>query len=451
MILHHLGNALRGIRRSPVTSVVVVASIALGIAVSVTLIAFYHGMRAEPVPHKSAQVFRVLLDNWQAEKPFAEPDLAPPALTLRDATHLRQAGLAQNEVALYHAQTFVALPGSAGERRIKASTRATTRGFFGLFEPPFRYGSGWDQGAEGNLERVAVIGKTLNDRLFGGADSVGREIEVNSATFRIVGVLDQWDLYPLFYDMTREDLVSDELFVPFPVAVDSLKLWPSFSAQPGEPAGDDFDTRFAGSEAVFVQYWVQLATPQVREAYQSHLNGYIAEQKRLGRFPRAAKAELLAIPQWIERQQENGNQRVFVQTLVVVGLLFFGICLLNIVTLLISRFMGNAGAVSVLRALGVPRWAIFVDHITEAGLLGLAGGLIGLALARVGVALIGPLFLGASDDGIGGSAAGDFGGLLDASMIATAIGLSLLGAFLVALYPTWKICRIAPTQYLKSL
>lgn len=453
MIAFHLENALRRLRRSPATTIVIVTSIALGIAVTMTMIAFYSGMNVDPLPHKNERLHRVLLDNWTAEKPYADPDLAPPALTLQDTRALRDAQVGAEHALHYHSVAFVAREQAAVKRKLKVSTRAANAGFFKLFEPPFQYGAAWRDVSGGTREQVAVIARTLNERLFGGSDSVGQQIEVNGVPFRIVGVLDQWDVYPLFYDMTREDLVGDDLFVPFDVAIETLKLWPSFSASPVASAGKSFDENFTGGQAVFVQFWVDLESPAALDDYRRFLAVYLAEQRRLGRFPRNAPPELLAIPEWIERQQKTGNQSVFMLTLIAVGLLFFGVCLLNIVTLMITRFMGNAGSVSVMRALGAPRSSVFVEHMLEAGLLGVIGGALGLALTRVGVELLGPLFLGVDEGGTGASLAGatDFAALLSGEVLLLGVCIAILGALLVALYPTWKVCRIAPTQYLKSL
>src|SRR3546814_21183110 len=49
--------------------------------------------------------------------------------------------------------------------------------------------------------RVAVISADLNQKLFGGADSVGHELQVRGTSVRIVGVLDDWRPRPLFYSV----------------------------------------------------------------------------------------------------------------------------------------------------------------------------------------------------------------------------------------------------------
>ncbi len=48
-----------------------------------------------------------------------------------------------------------------------------------------------------------VISRELNDKLFGGANSVGRRVRWNDNEFRVVGVRDHWMPLPTFYDVNN--------------------------------------------------------------------------------------------------------------------------------------------------------------------------------------------------------------------------------------------------------
>ena len=48
---------------------------------------------------------------------------------------------------------------------------------------------------------MAVISRSLNDTLFGGDNSVGKELMLDHHSYRIVGVRDTWNPQPLFYDV----------------------------------------------------------------------------------------------------------------------------------------------------------------------------------------------------------------------------------------------------------
>src|SRR3546814_16996721 len=78
---------------------------------------------------------------------------------------------------------------------------STTADFFPMFDLPFRYGGPWRAEDGEKRARVAVISADLNQKLFGGADSVGHELQVRGTSVRIVGVLDDWRPRPLFYSV----------------------------------------------------------------------------------------------------------------------------------------------------------------------------------------------------------------------------------------------------------
>src|SRR3546814_3981936 len=69
---------------------------------------------------------------------------------------------------------------------------STTADFFPMFDGPFRYGGPWRAEDGEKRARVAVISADLNQALFGGADSVGRQLQVRGTSVRIVGGLDDW-------------------------------------------------------------------------------------------------------------------------------------------------------------------------------------------------------------------------------------------------------------------
>jgi len=92
------------------------------------------------------------------------------------------------------------------------------------------------------------------------------------------------------------------------------------------------------------------------------------------------------------------------------------------------------------RALGATRPSLFMQHMIEAGLIGLGGGIGGLGLAWLGLRGIEILFGDFAENLVG----------LDWVMVLTAIGLAIVSALLAGLYPTWRACRIAPASPLKA-
>src|SRR3546814_5184827 len=60
-----------------------------------------------------------------------------------------------------------------------ADARYATADIFPMFDMPFLYGGGWSATEGERHARVAVIAKSLNDKLFGGANSVGKTVRLD--------------------------------------------------------------------------------------------------------------------------------------------------------------------------------------------------------------------------------------------------------------------------------
>src|SRR5205814_8199628 len=71
--------------------------------------------------------------------------------------------------------------------------------------------------------------------------------------------------------------------------------------------------------------------------------------------------------------------------------LFLVICSLNLTGLLLGKFLARAPEVSVRRALGATRTDIFLQHIAECEIVGVAGGVLGMLLSLGVLQFIGKL------------------------------------------------------------
>lgn len=446
-----LQSALSSIRRTPVLSLLIVATVALGIGVSIPMMTVYHHMNVNPMPGKGDALYRVTLDNWSAERPFREPNDAPPALTLQDARNLAAAPGPVARAGMYAAEATIN-PDKTGMRPFKTRVRVTESGFFEMFEPKFLAGSGWDGRADANKEAVAVISQHLSQRLFGSDDAVGSRVIVNGRRLTVVGVLAPWQLTPMFYDMQDPFATVEDVFVPLALMFDAdlIPAWwrsPYTLATPLNEAS--FEKLFSGSEIAFVQYWAQLPGRAAAEGYRDWLDGYINQQKGLGRFPRALNNHVYDVGAWIEKSMQDSKDSGGVVALIVVMLLFFVVCLLNTVNLLLTKFMRATGRICTLRALGASRNDIFVMHVIEVSVLAIVGGLLGIGLALFGLDAARSLFEHGSALTAGGAQTGFW--RLDGSMAATAVALALIGGLAAGLWPAWKACRIAPASGLKSI
>jgi len=435
MFSYYLKLGWLSIRRNPFLSALMIAAIAVGIGASMTIITVNHVMSGNPIPQKSDQLFYVQVDSWDPNK-YDEDEFEPSdQVTYLDAMALMKADKAYRQVAS-NRSTLVLEPQGEGERPFSVSTRNTWADFFPMFELPFIYGSGWDDSADDNLEKVVVLSKEINEQVFGGEDSVGRSMRLNGMDFQVVGVMDEYLPVPRFYDVTTGAFDEPaEIFIPFNIGVEyqlprngNTSCWKS-------PDGDGFEA-FLNSECVWIQFWAELRSDEEKQDYMAFLNAYAEQQKELGRFPRPIDNRLSDVMEWMEDQEVVEDDA---QVMLGLSLLFLLVCLLNTIGLLLAKFLGKSADISLRRALGASRTNLFVQHMIESGLIGLGGGIFGLGLTWLGLRGIEMLF-------------GDFLKnlvTLDWVMIMTAIGLAIVSALLAGLYPTWRACRIAPASQLK--
>src|SRR5690606_29715584 len=143
----------------------------------------------------------VQLDNWSADDSFYENGRPPDQVTYRDAVALMEAGKADKQSAMVK----LALPSQPENKDLepfRSLGRVAYTDFFGMFEPPFQYGGPSSHDQDASHERVVVLGKDMNEKLFGGQDSTGRTVRMDDIDYTIVGVLDNWNLRSRYYDLT---------------------------------------------------------------------------------------------------------------------------------------------------------------------------------------------------------------------------------------------------------
>jgi putative ABC transport system permease protein len=305
-----------------------------------------------------------------------------------------------------------------------------------MFNVPFIYGGGWDKSADDAAEPVVVLTKELNERLFGGEDSVGNWLTMQGTRFQVVGVIDEWAPTPRFYDPINgafQDI--NEMFIPYNLTrVLELR---SAGSDWGWKAEDisSFE-QWLNSESVWVQYFIELDSARDRDEYVAHLDAYVSEQKKLGRFERPLNNRIHNVMEWMDY-----HEVVMTDAKVLVGLsfLFLIVCLLSTIALLLTKFVGKTSETSLRRALGASRKIIFKQQIVEVSVIGFTGGLIGLLLAGVG--LQGIEYLYDAPDGLVN---------MDWVMVLSAIAISISSAMIAGLYPAWRVCRIPPATQLKT-
>jgi putative ABC transport system permease protein len=200
-----------------------------------------------------------------------------------------------------------------------------------------------------------------------------------------------------------------------------------------------YASRLMINEVLFMELWAELPDAAAVRAYKSFLNAYVAEQKKLGRFPHPADVRVTSLLDLLDEWKVVPPQT---KALAAISLLFLVVAALNLIGLFLGKFLARASTVGVRRALGASRWMIFAQHLVECELMGLAGGCLGVLLSLAGLAVLNRVY-GDGPDGVPFFQ-------LDLPMLLAAVALSLLAGAIAGLYPAWRICAIPPARHLKS-
>ncbi|WP_266172139.1 ABC transporter permease [Dyella subtropica] len=437
MFSYYLDLAVRSLKRSPGLTALMVLAIGFGVAASMTTWSVFRAVSGDPIPWKSSKLFVPQIDVWgpQGRSSDGEP---PNAMAYPDAMVLMRDHRAKLQSAMYQISPSV-VPAQAGRHPLNVSGHAVYSEFFPMLDVPFLYGSGWNASDDTQRTAVVVISSKLNQKLFAGANSVGKTLNIESKDYRVVGVLDNWNPQPRYYDVVNSggfSATGEDVFLPFERAIEVGMSNDGNTNCNAVPAESGF-VGLQHSNCVWIAYMAQLDDAAAVTAYRNYLDGYAHAQQQAGRFGWAVNNRLRDLPAFLDNQHVVPSDTK-VSLLVAIGLLL--VCLVNTVGLLLAKFLRRSGEIGVRRALGAPRSAIYAQFLTEAGIIGAAGGVLGLLLTGVGVACVGWVL----PKSIATLAR------LDLPLLALTLLVAVVATLLAGLYPTSRAARVQPAWQLKS-
>lgn len=433
MFFYYLRLSALSYKRNPLLSSLMVLAVAIGIGAYMVIFTLNYVMGGDPIPLKSDRLFHVQMD---VGSPSRDQD-PPRQVTYLDAKALFNAQRAEREVMT---SKFVGIlePDSEELRPFSINGRGATADFFTMFDVPFVYGTPWNAAADSNNEQVVVLSKEMNERLYGGSDSVGETLTLEGNQFQVIGVIDDWSPTPKFYDVNNGPFdPGEEIYLPWELIL-GLELPRSGNTNCFKAVEEGLEG-FLNSECVWIQYWVELSDQNAEAEYLSFLNSYTAEQKSLGRFEKELNNKLFDVNEWLIEQEVLPDET---RILSVLAAMLLAVCLLNTIGLLLSKFLGKSGELGVRQALGAHKGSLFIQHVIEAGFIGLIGGILGLAVASLGLEGV-KILLGNElmvIDWI----------RLDLTVALITIVLAIFSTVVAGLYPIWRACNINPAIHLKT-
>ena len=353
-LLQDVGYALRGVRRNPAYSIVVVVSLALGIGANTAVFSVLHALLFRSLPvrdanqlvqfvtydrgaeqHEGSFSFRVYTEVQQALEPYAEV----VALTAQNPTRIRIGGW-EPETALVEAVTanyFAALRVSASAGRVFVVSDDEHRG-----------------------NPVAVLSYAMWQRRFAGDPRViGMAIQIKEKSYTVVGIAAE-DFAGL------EAHQRTEVWIPLRVSVPPIWL------------------TSAGSQVLSMvgRLTRSVDTGRLESIADTVYRRHLAEHFRDDAVARARQLRLRDAGAGLSSLGFQYKRPLFILMTAVVVILL--LCCANVANLLSARQEVRKQEVAIRFSLGAGRARVFQQLVTEALVLGVLGASAGLAFAFAG-------------------------------------------------------------------
>ena len=419
MTLYYLSLSLSRFRQRIGTHIAIALMLGAGVGTAMVMLSIVLQASSDPVPGRSASLFRPQLDVRPGSQQVAAPDRGQ-GLTWPDAKALLDQGRAWNQAAMAGGAVTLLKPGRSSAR---LRARYATSGVFSVLGIGLVQGRSWtaEEGQAGS--RVVVLSRSLA-AVECPAGCSGQSLELSGRTYTVVGVAEDWHPVPMFQgDVTRRPFVEpDQIYLPVETAIaDGLTVVDGVTVWGG---GEGVD--LAGLQASWLQLWAWLPTVDDVSGYRAMLNAY-AQARDLQVDPGNDRVGLWPLMAWLDRQ---GLVPEGTRTQLRLALLLLVVCIVNAAALLGFSLGARRRELAIRRALGARRGDVFAQLMWESASSGLASAALAAIVYAVGMRLV-----------AAGEVLPSAITALDPRSVLMAAAVGFATALVCALIPALEICR----------
>ncbi len=324
-------------------------------------------------------------------------------LTLEDANAIRDECPAVEEVApmvMEGAQLVF------GNQNWNTQVTGTTAGILTVRDLGLSAGRPFTDQDVRSAGKVALLGQTVVDNLFGGQEPVGQVVRIKKIPFRVVGVLERKGQSAMGQDQ------DDQVYVPITTAQKRLVR----HTTPGSVR----------------MVFVKARSADLLPAAEQQMRDLLLQRHRIG--PRQdADFDIRNISSAMEAMTNATNvMTLLLAAIASVSLLVGGIGIMNIMLVSVTERTREIG---IRMAVGARGWDIRSQFLIEAVTLSLLGGLVGIGIGSGGAAIV----------------AHTTGWPVTVSpfSVALAFAFSALVGISFGFYPAWKASRLNPIDALR--
>jgi putative ABC transport system permease protein len=349
-ILSSLKVALRALRVNKMRSFLTMLGIIIGVGAVIVMVAIGAGasdMISKQIASMGSNMMMVLPGATTAGG--ARMGLGSVStLTSDDARAIKEECPAVKEVAsIWGGVTQVVY----GNQNWNTGVNGTPPSFFTIREWPIESGRFYTEQEDAGSVKVAVVGQSVVDNLFGSENPLGQIIRIKKVPFTVVGVLSRKG------QSARGDDQDDVVYIPLSTSQKKV-----------------FGSALPKTVRIIL---VQAQSLELMAEAEQQVNDVLKQRHRtqpgqLADFTVRNLTEIMATA-----QQSANVMSLLLGSIALVSLIVGGIGIMNIMLVSVTERTREIG---IRMAVGARSWDILFQFLTESIVLSLVGGLIGVAL-----------------------------------------------------------------------